>query len=79
MRMEEKSLSIQDSIEEKVNIEEELAKFDSSANTRNLKGFFAVLITVIAVAMSLFHLYTAGFGSLLIMKQRSAHLFFVLI
>ena len=77
--MEEKSLSIQDSIEEKVNIEEELAKFDSSANTRNLQGFFAILITLFAVSMSLFHLYTAGFGSLLIMKQRSAHLFFVLI
>jgi len=46
--------------------------------SRNLSGFWAVLVTVVAVGMSLFHLYTAGFGVLLAMKQRGVHLAFAL-
>ena len=38
-----------------------------------------LLISVIAVAMALFHLYTAGFGRFPALQQRSIHLAFALI
>ncbi|TVR70407.1 MAG: TRAP transporter permease [Spirochaetaceae bacterium] len=75
----DKPSSIQDTVGSVVNIDEKLAQFDKSSNTRNLKGILAGMISVIAVAMSLFHLYTAGFGLLLTMKQRALHLLFVLV
>ncbi|TVQ19051.1 MAG: TRAP transporter permease [Spirochaetaceae bacterium] len=62
-----------------INIEEQIAEFDKSANTRSLRGIIAILVTTIAIAMSAFHLYTAGFGLLLTMKQRALHLLFVLV
>ncbi len=46
---------------------------------RSLHGTYAWLILIICVAMSLFHLYTAGFGALEAMKQRSIHLSFALV
>ena len=46
---------------------------------RSLVGSIATLVFIIAVAMSLFHLYTAGFGILLAMKQRAIHLTFALV
>lgn len=60
-----------------LDIEEKIAEFDKSADTRNLRGFLALFITLLAIAMSAFHLYTAGFGLLLTMKQRATHLLFV--
>lgn len=65
--------------EENINVEDKLAEFDTSSNTRSLKGTIAKVITVIAIAMSLFHLWTAGAGSLVVMKQRSTHLLFVFV
>ncbi len=49
------------------------------STTRDLKGLTAKIVFLIAVAMSLFHLYTAGFGVLLAHKQRAVHLMFVLV
>ena len=46
---------------------------------RSLVGPIATLVFLIAVAMSIFHLYTAGFGILLAMKQRAIHLTFALV
>lgn len=46
---------------------------------RSLKGAGGKIITVIAVLMSLFHLYTAFFGVFESILQRSAHLSFALI
>jgi len=40
------------------------------------KGFIPILLGLIAIAMSLFHLYTAQFGLLTAMKQRGIHLLF---
>ena len=71
--------SIEDSVDNLIDVEAKLAKFDAASNIRKLKGLAAQIITFAAVAMSLFHLYTAGFGSLLTMKQRATHLLFVLI
>jgi TRAP transporter 4TM/12TM fusion protein len=77
--MENHPPSIQDSVEVSISVDEKLAEFDASSNTRNLKGIIAKFVTFTAIAMSLFHLYTAGFGSLLTMKQRATHLLFVLV
>ncbi|RCW48628.1 TRAP transporter permease [Halanaerobium sp. MA284_MarDTE_T2] len=58
--------------------ENELLKdFDPTADYRNFRGKAALIITIIAVSLSLFHLYTAGFGILLALKQRSVHLGFI--
>ncbi|MFA7364681.1 MAG: TRAP transporter fused permease subunit, partial [Aminobacteriaceae bacterium] len=57
--------------------EKVLEKADAESRFRKYTGQWAVLITVIAVAMSMFHLYTSGFGTLMAMKQRSVHLGFL--
>ena len=54
-----------------------LAKYDTESRYRKYAGGMSVLITAIAVAMSSFHMYTAGFGTLMSMKQRSVHLTFL--
>ncbi|AOY76493.1 TRAP transporter permease [Clostridium formicaceticum] len=77
--MKKKQRNIQDSVEEKINVDEKLAEFDTSSNIRNLKGLLGKIIAIIAIVMSIFHLYTAGFGTLLAMKQRSLHLLFVFV
>lgn len=59
--------------------EKVLEEADAESRFRKFKGQWALLITVIAVAMSLFHLYTSGFGTLMAMKQRSVHLTFLLV
>lgn len=72
MIKEEKSISI----EERAEIISQ--KFDTGT-TRKLIGFFAIAFTVVAIALSLFHLYTAGFGLLLAMKQRTIHWMLILV
>ncbi len=59
--------------------EELLETFDPTSRFRKFKGRMAIVITIIAAAMSLFHLYTAGFGVLLDLKQKAVHLAFVLV
>lgn len=53
-------------------------KFDTEARFRDLAGWQALLVTAVAVGLSLFHFYTAGFGLLLAIKQRAFHLGVVL-
>jgi TRAP-type uncharacterized transport system fused permease subunit len=50
-------------------IEELVEKYETESRFRKYSGPWATAITVIAVSMSLFHLYTAGFGSLMFIKQ----------
>ena len=59
--------------------EKVLEKADAESRFRKYSGTWAKAITVIAVAMSLFHLYTSGFGTLMAMKQRSVHLAFLVL
>ncbi|NLB82784.1 MAG: C4-dicarboxylate ABC transporter permease, partial [Synergistaceae bacterium] len=59
--------------------EKVLEKVDAESRFRKFTGKWGLVITVIAVAMSLFHLYTSGFGTLMAMKQRSVHLAFLLL
>lgn len=46
---------------------------------RTFKGPLKLAVTIIAIAMSLFHLYTAAFRALNPIQQRSIHLIFVLV
>ncbi|MGB4483276.1 MAG: TRAP transporter fused permease subunit, partial [bacterium] len=62
---------------EELQVEELLQKYDlETSRLRSPVGIAATLIFIIAVAMSAFHLYTAGFGILQAMKQRAVHLSF---
>ncbi|MCA1949609.1 MAG: TRAP transporter permease [Treponema sp.] len=56
--------------------QEILKKFDKEADYRSLKGFGARLISALAITFAVFQLYTAVFGVLDAMIQRSIHLSF---
>jgi len=59
--------------------QQELIKaYDQESNFRRLAGLTGVLVTVLAVTLSSFHVYTAGFGLLDEIKHRSFHLALVL-
>jgi TRAP-type uncharacterized transport system fused permease subunit len=60
-------------------IDELVEKYEVESRFRKYSGAWAKTVTVIAVSMSLFHLYTAGFGSLMFIKQRAVHLAFLLV
>ncbi|RKY03820.1 MAG: hypothetical protein DRP55_00540 [Spirochaetes bacterium] len=59
-------------------IQKKISKFDPEFNFRHLKGKAAIIVSLIAVALSMFHIYTAGFGVLVAMKHRAVHLTFVM-
>lgn len=63
---------------EQVNVEEVLVKYDREAGYRRLGKGFATVIAVIAIAFSLFQLYTAFFGVFAAQIQRSVHLGFAM-
>ena len=64
-------------INEEIKVDELLQQYDVEASRlRTPMGVVATLIFIIAVAMALFHLYTAGFGILQAMKQRAVHISF---
>ncbi len=57
---------------------EAIKAMDNESNYRKLKGKAGMMITAIAVSMSLFQLYTSGFGLLQARLQRSIHLAFAM-
>ena len=59
-------------------VEAVLREVEPEFGYRRLAGPFAATVAVIAGLMSLFHLYTARFGALEALRQRSAHLAFVM-
>lgn len=59
-------------------IEAMIKEYDSESNFRNVVGPVAILVTVTSVILSLFHLYTAGFGLLNEVMHRTVHLAFVM-
>ncbi len=61
-----------------IDFDELMRKYDSEARYRVLSGHQAILISVLAVCMALFHLYTSGFGLLPIQMQGAVHLSFAL-
>lgn len=64
--------------EEKIDVQKLLEQYDSESNVRRPGGLIAVIISIIAISMSLFHFYTGGFGLWLALKQRALHLAFTL-
>ncbi|WP_113911521.1 TRAP transporter permease [Roseovarius dicentrarchi] len=59
-------------------IEAMVREYDSESNFRDLKGLVARLVTIACVALSIFHVYTAGFGLLNEVTHRTIHLTFVM-
>lgn len=60
-----------------MDVDELMEQYDlETSKLRNLTGKVALFITIVAILMSAFHLFTAWHGTLLAMKQRSLHLIF---
>lgn len=59
-------------------IEVMIKEYDSESNFRDVAGPIAVFVTITSVVLSLFHLYTAGFGLLNEVMHRTIHLAFVM-
>lgn len=57
-------------------IEEILMKYDRESTYRRIPGIFSIVVSAIAIAFSLFQLYTAAFGVLPAQIQRAVHLGF---
>jgi TRAP transporter 4TM/12TM fusion protein len=55
-----------------------IREFDHESNFRRLVGPVGMLVTTIAVVLSSFHIYTAGFGLLVEITHRAFHLALVL-
>lgn len=64
--------------EDAINVEEFLAKYDRESDFRRVAGLAGRMISAIAIAFSLFQLYTAIFGVLDAQIQRSIHLSFAM-
>ena len=64
--------------EEKIDVQKLLEQYDTESNVRRPLGIIAIIISVIAISMSIFHFYTGGFGLWLALKQRALHLAFTL-
>ncbi len=63
---------------QQVDVAEIMAKYDKESAYRVMPGFWGTSIALLAIAFSLFHLYTAAFGQLAPQLQRSIHLGFTL-
>jgi TRAP transporter 4TM/12TM fusion protein len=63
-------------VEARVDSQEILKKFDKESDYRSYTGIMAKVVTAIAITFSCFQLYTAVFGVLDAMIQRSIHLAF---
>ena len=62
-----------------MNVERLLEEYDADiSKSRKLTGLIEKLTIFMAIAMSLFHLYTARFGTLLSAKQDLCILYFLL-
>lgn len=64
-------------IQEEVDVDEIMAKYDKESSYRRLSGKQMKIVSVIAILFSGFQLYTALFGILPAQLQRSIHLAFV--
>ncbi len=53
-------------------------KYDNETNFRRLGGFTGLVITVLCITLSLFHIYTSGFGLLNEVMHRSVHMAFIM-
>ena len=81
VNVEDEASGIEDFIsDDSVDISEAMEKFDKEASAvRKLKGHIGKAVTALAIAMSVFHMYTAFFGTLLSIRQRSLHIIFAFV
>ncbi|MFA5577281.1 MAG: TRAP transporter permease [Tissierellaceae bacterium] len=60
-----------------MNVDELMEEYDAeTSKARKLTGMAGKVAMVVAIIMSAFQLYTAGFGTLLSVKQRALHIIF---
>ncbi|MBU2875547.1 TRAP transporter permease [Marinobacter salexigens] len=59
-------------------LDELIKKFDNESNFRDLKGSLKTLVTITCVVLSVFHIYTAGFGLLNEITHRNVHMAFIM-
>lgn len=59
-------------------VEQMIKKYDAENNYRNLIGIVGLAVALCGVLLSIFHVYTAGFGVLNEISHRAIHLTFVL-
>lgn len=63
-----------------MDVDKLMEEFDiETSKSRKLTGIVGTITTVIAILMSAFQLYTAGFGTLLSARQRSLHIIFAFV
>ncbi|HEY8425920.1 MAG TPA: TRAP transporter permease [Limnochordales bacterium] len=74
--MPERAISRPQEPDAPVDVEELLARFDTESAYRRLAGWVGRAIAALAIAFSLFQLYTAAFGVLEARLQRAVHLAF---
>ncbi len=53
-------------------------KYDSESNFRNARGLLKYFVTTTCVVLSVFHIYTAGFGLLNEISHRTVHMTFIM-
>ena len=53
-------------------------EFDDASHFRDVRGLLKIFVTTVCVALSLFHIYTAGFGILNEISHRTVHMAFVM-
>ncbi len=58
--------------------QELIKKYDSESNFRDLRGPLKLFVTISCVVLSLFHIYTAGFGLLNEISHRTVHMTFIM-
>ena len=64
---------------EPIDVQATLEKYDPDSQFRKFAGWVGIVVSVIAIAMSVFHYYTAAMGVLVAMQQRSIHLMFAMV
>lgn len=65
---------------EAMDVDELMDEYDKeTSRLRKLTGTLKILAVILAISMSVFHLYTAYFGSLLSARQRSLHIIFAFV
>lgn len=64
--------------QETMDVSEIVAKYDKESVYRTFKGWMDILIRLLCIAFSAFHLYTAAMGAFPPQIQRAVHLGFVL-
>jgi TRAP transporter 4TM/12TM fusion protein len=63
---------------DKEGVDSLIKEYDNESNFRDLRGGLKLFVTLVCVTLSLFHIYTAGFGLLNEITHRSVHMTFIM-